>query len=95
MIRRDSRKDAGRVARLATLPLSSTNTLTARAIPQPYASLIVRGIKDVGNHPVTFRPRSATALTVEWAARLHRVPLVEFLDILNTAVAGRQPGDKA
>ena len=28
---------------------------------------------------------AAKAVTVEWAARIHRVPLAEFLDILHQA----------
>lgn len=32
----------------------------------------------------------AKALTVEWAAKVHRVPLDEFLRILNQAVAKRE-----
>jgi hypothetical protein len=32
---------------------------------------------------------AAKALTVEWAARIHRVPLDEFLQILEQAVAKR------
>jgi hypothetical protein len=35
----------------------------------------------------------AKALTVEWAAKVHRVPLDEFLDILNRAVAKKQEPD--
>jgi hypothetical protein len=51
------------------------------------------GVQRVGRYSV--RRLAATALTVEWAARFHRVPLDEFLAILNTAVAGRHPGDPA
>jgi hypothetical protein len=36
------------------------------------------------------RRQLTKALTVEWAARVHRVPLDEFLDILNKAVATKQ-----
>jgi hypothetical protein len=32
----------------------------------------------------------AKALTVEWAARVHRVPLDEFLEILHKAVAKKE-----
>lgn len=31
----------------------------------------------------------AKALTVEWAARIHRVPLDEFLEIPRKAIAGQ------
>lgn len=42
------------------------------------------GVERVGRYSV--RKLATKALTVEWAARLHRVPLDEFLDILNKAV---------
>jgi hypothetical protein len=45
----------------------------------------VFGIQRVGRYSV--RALAAKALTVEWAARIHRVPLDEFLVILNKAVA--------
>ena len=43
------------------------------------------GVKRVGKY--SLRMFLAKALTVEWAARIHRVPLDEFLRILNQAVA--------
>jgi 3-deoxy-D-arabino-heptulosonate 7-phosphate (DAHP) synthase class II len=42
------------------------------------------GIERVGKY--SLRMFLAKALTVEWAARVHRVPLNEFLEILNKAV---------
>jgi hypothetical protein len=59
------------------------------------------GVKRVGHYSV--RALAARALTVEWAARIHRVPLEEFLVTLRRAVAaqpttqgqaraGRSPG---
>ena len=42
------------------------------------------GVKRVGRYSV--RALAARALTVEWAARIHRVPLDEFLAILKKAV---------
>ena len=42
------------------------------------------GVKRVGRYSI--RALAARALTVEWAARIHRVPLDEFLQILNKAV---------
>lgn len=45
----------------------------------------VFGVQRVGRYSV--RALAAKALTVEWAARLHRVPLDEFLEILRKAVA--------
>lgn len=45
----------------------------------------VFGVKRVGRYSV--RALAAKALTVEWAARIHRVPLDAFLEILRQAVA--------
>ena len=47
------------------------------------------GVKRVGRY--SLRSLAARALTVEWAARIHRVQLEEFLEILKQAV---QPTDK-
>jgi hypothetical protein len=44
----------------------------------------VFGIQRVGRYSV--RSLAARALTVEWAARIHRVPLDEFLAILEKAI---------
>ncbi len=41
------------------------------------------GIQRVGKY--SLRMFLAKALTVEWAARIHKVPLEEFLDILRQA----------
>ena len=49
------------------------------------------GVKRVGRYSI--RSLAAKALTVEWAARIHRVPLPEFLEILNQAVQV-EPGSK-
>lgn len=46
------------------------------------------GVKRVGKY--SLRMFLAKALTVEWAAKVHRVPLDEFLEILNRAVANKQ-----
>ncbi len=46
------------------------------------------GVKRVGKY--SLRMFLAKALTVEWAARVHRVPLDEFLAILNQAIAKKQ-----
>ena len=40
----------------------------------------VFGIKRVGRYSI--RALATKAITVEWAARIHRVPLDEFLEIL-------------
>lgn len=44
----------------------------------------VFGIKRVSGYSI--RSMLAKALTVEWAARIHRVPLDEFLEMLCKAV---------
>lgn len=48
----------------------------------------VFGVKRVGRY--SLRMFLAKALTVEWAARVHRVPLDEFLEILHQAVKSKQ-----
>ena len=48
------------------------------------------GVKRVGRY--SLRMFLAKALTVKWAARVHRVPLEEFLDILHRAVAKKAGG---
>ncbi len=50
----------------------------------------VFGVQQVGRYSV--RALAAKAVSVEWAARIHRVPLDEFLDILARATASKQPG---
>ncbi len=47
----------------------------------------VFGVKRVGRY--SLRMFLAKALTVEWAARAHRVPLDEFLEILRKAIASK------
>ena len=46
------------------------------------------GVQRVGRY--SLRMFLAKALTVEWAARVHRVPLDKFLDILRRVVAKKQ-----
>ncbi len=48
----------------------------------------VFGVKRVGRY--SLRMFLAKALTVEWAARIHRVPLGEFLEILHQAVTRKE-----
>jgi hypothetical protein len=48
------------------------------------------GVKRVAGYSV--RRMLTKALTVEWAARVHRVPLDEFLATLNRAVATKGDG---
>jgi hypothetical protein len=43
------------------------------------------GVQRVGRYSI--RSLAAKAINVEWAARIHRVPLDEFLEILRQAVA--------
>lgn len=47
----------------------------------------VFGVRRVGRY--SLRMFLAKALTVEWAARVHRVPLNDFLTILRQAVASK------
>ena len=51
----------------------------------------VFGVKRVGRYSV--RRMLTKALTVERAARIHRVPLDEFLETLNKAVAIAEADD--
>ena len=50
----------------------------------------VFGIKRVGRY--SLRMFLAKPLTVAWAARIHRVPLDEFLEILHQAVTRKEGG---
>jgi len=50
------------------------------------------GVKRVGRYSV--RKLLTKALTVEWAARIHRIPLDEFLAILHKAVAAKTQWSK-
>ena len=51
------------------------------------AVMEVFGVKPVAGY--SFRRMLTNVITVEIAARVHRVPLDEFLDILNKAVASK------
>ena len=46
------------------------------------------GVKRVAGYSI--RKMLTKALTVEWAARVHRVPLDDFLDTLNKAVTAKK-----
>ena len=50
----------------------------------------VFGVKRVARY--SFRAFITRAITVERAAKIHRVPLEEFLRILRTAVGTNRPG---
>ena len=69
-----------------------TKDTTVAAILEEYGDIAdvmeVFGVKRVGRYSV--RRLLTKALTVEWAARIHKVPLDEFLDTLKQAVALRQ-----
>jgi len=45
------------------------------------------GVKPVGRY--SLRVLAAKALTVAWAARIHRVPLAEFMEILRKATQSK------
>lgn len=47
----------------------------------------VFGIKRVARYSI--RALATKAVTVNWAARIHRVPLDEFLEMLNKAVSSK------
>ena len=49
------------------------------------------GVQRVGRY--SLRALAAKALTVEWASRIHRVPLDEFLRILRQAVEAEPPAE--
>jgi hypothetical protein len=46
------------------------------------------GVKRVGRY--SLRALAAKAVTVEWAARIHGVPLDRFLEILDRAISKKQ-----
>ena len=46
------------------------------------------GVQPVSGY--SFRRMLTKMFTVEWAARIHRVPLAEFLVTLNKAVASKE-----
>ena len=50
------------------------------------------GVRRVGRY--SLRKLATKALTVEWAARIHRVPLDQFLAILRQAVAAQRLDDE-
>ncbi|MCL4273233.1 MAG: hypothetical protein QY328_00675 [Anaerolineales bacterium] len=53
----------------------------------------VFGIKRMGRY--SLHMLAAKAVTVEWAARIHRVPLNEFLNILERAIGKKQEQKEA
>jgi hypothetical protein len=69
-----------------------TKNTRVSAILEKYGDIAdvmeVFGVKRVGRY--SLRMLAAKAVTVEWAARIHRVPLNEFLEILDRAIAKKQ-----
>jgi len=51
----------------------------------------VFGVKRVARYSI--RTFITKAITVEWAARVHRVPLADFLEILHKATAQKKSSD--
>jgi formate hydrogenlyase subunit 6/NADH:ubiquinone oxidoreductase subunit I len=76
-------------------PMNITKDTRVSAILEEYGDIAevmeVFGVKRVGRY--SLRALAASALTVEWAARLHRVPLDEFLEILQRAVQSKTQSD--
>jgi hypothetical protein len=78
---------------LGSIPeMEITKNTRVSAILKEYGDIAdvmeIFGIKRVGRY--SLRALAAKAVTVEWAARIHRVPLEEFLQILNQAIAKKQ-----
>lgn len=69
-----------------------TKNTRVSAILEEYGDIAdvmeIFGIKRVGRY--SLRLLAAKAVTVEWAAYIHRVPLEEFLEILKRAIAKKQ-----
>jgi hypothetical protein len=53
----------------------------------------ILGVQRVAKY--SLRALAAKAVTVEWAARIHRVPLTEFVEMLNQAIAGKRDSHDA
>ena len=77
--------------------MQTTKDIRVSDIPLKYGDIAdvmeVFGIKRVGRY--SLRMLAAKAVTVEWAARIHRVPLNEFLDILDRAIGKKQDQKEA
>ncbi|NCF68434.1 MAG: DUF1858 domain-containing protein [Chloroflexi bacterium] len=74
-----------------------TKDTKVSAILQEYGDIAdvmeLFGIKRVGRY--SFRRLITKAITVETAARIHRVPLDEFLETLNKAVLVQQEQNRS
>lgn len=69
-----------------------TKNTRVSAILEEYGDIAdvmeIFGVKRVGRY--SLRTLAAKVVTVEWAARIHRVPLNEFLETLDRAIAKKQ-----
>jgi hypothetical protein len=69
-----------------------TKDTRVSAILQEYGDIAdvmeLFGVKRVSRYSV--RMLAARAVTVEWAARIHRVPLDRFLEILRLVISKKQ-----
>ena len=72
--------------------MNITKDTRVSAILEEYGDIAdvmeIFGVKRVGRY--SLRMLAAKAVTVEWAARIHRVPLDRFLEILDRAIAKKQ-----
>ena len=84
---------AGPVVRREEVEMEITKDTKVSEILQEYGDIAevmeVFGVKRVAGYNI--RKFITKALTVEWAARVHRVPLDDFLVTLRTAVAETPP----
>ena len=69
-----------------------TKDTRVSAIVEKYGDIAdvmeIFGVKRVRQY--SLRMLGARAVTVEWAARIHRVPLEKFLEILDDAIAKKK-----
>jgi virulence-associated protein VapD len=76
---------------LEDIDMEITKDTRVSAILEEYGDIAdvmeLFGIRRVGRY--SLRMLAAKAVTVEWASRIHRVPLDEFLSILQQAVASK------
>jgi len=80
------------ISRISRRIMQITKNTRVSAILEEYGDIAdvmeIFGVKRVARY--SFRKMLTKALTVEVAAKVHRVPLDEFLNILNNAVATHQ-----
>ena len=79
-----------------SITMKITKDTRISAILEEYGDIAdvmeVFGVKRVGRY--SLRMIAARAVTVEWAARIHRVPLNEFLEILDRAISRKKNKDE-